>query len=178
MEPTKSKAWLKATADEQSGDLGLARMRLTSLAIHCSFDPIVCERVATISLQMHDQHEAGKWFFLCDSSHADAHKCIDLFLNRYNNNAEVIMGELPISFRNLFHNGKASSSTAARFAAMGLKPNPRESVTLGPEKPRPIRDAIVAVLGTVFILYIIVMVILGFAGGNARLIGWIMGKGF
>ncbi len=89
----------RANFDERAGDLGSARRRLTSLASSIDYDPRLCERIARLCVKMCDPVEAGRWYFLSDSSDAESPACISKFLEQFNRHPKQAILQIPTNLR-------------------------------------------------------------------------------
>ena len=93
------KAIHRANLDEQAGDLGSACRRLTSLASSIAYDPRLCERIARLCVKMCDPVEAGRWYFLTDSSDDESPACITKFLEQFNRHPKQAIRQIPSNLR-------------------------------------------------------------------------------
>ena len=85
----------RADEDIRRGDFGSARRRLSSAARSLKYSPESCERVARLSVRMNDPVEAGRWYFLCASSDAQADALVDVFVNSCGRDARKVAAALP-----------------------------------------------------------------------------------
>jgi hypothetical protein len=72
---------------------------------------------------MKDLVQAGRWFFLCESSHPKAQECIALFVARCGRRHEQVLGQLPGVVRRQVREGKAHSCVIRRLEGLGMIPN-------------------------------------------------------
>lgn len=89
----------RANFDERAGDLGSARRRLMSLASSSMYDPRLCEHIARLCVKMSDPVEAGRWYFLSDSSDAESPACITKFLQQFNRHPKQAILQIPTNLR-------------------------------------------------------------------------------
>ncbi len=119
---TTLSAHTRADADERAGDLGSARSRLASYVVTTDYDPETCERIARLSLRMGDLTEAGRWYFLSDSTDAAADDCIHRFKRRHGFVHQQILSALPRSIVTQVQRGRATSAVSKRLHDCGLPP--------------------------------------------------------
>ncbi len=116
--------------DEASGDLASAKNRLASHAVTTRFDPRVCEQIARICVRMQDPTEAGRWYFLCDSSDDESGACIKRFSAAHGDRPAQIHSQLP---RGVVHKPLEDWAPAAgeRLRRIGFKhvPARRDHIT-------------------------------------------------
>ncbi len=89
----------RAARDAQRGDLGSARRRLRSRIASAGYSPEVCEELARLSLRMSDPFEAGRWYYLCDSSDPESAGAVESFVRACKNNPRQIAAQIPASVR-------------------------------------------------------------------------------
>mgnify|MGYP000850464905 CR=1 FL=1 len=85
----------RVRADEAKGDLASAKNRLCSHVVTTRFEPHICEQIARICVRMQDPTEAGRWYFLCDSSDTESSTCIEKFLAAHGHVSAQILSQLP-----------------------------------------------------------------------------------
>ena len=89
------KVFARADREVERGDLGSAKRLLKSAAHASEFSPELCERIARVSAAMKDPVEAGRWYFLCASSDAQADALVDVFVNSCGRDARKVAAALP-----------------------------------------------------------------------------------
>jgi len=72
---------------------------------------------------MKDLVQAGRWFFLCESSHPKAQECIALFVARCGRKHEQVLGQLPGVVRRQVREGTAHSCVIRRLEGLGMVPS-------------------------------------------------------
>jgi hypothetical protein len=85
----------RAQRDAAAGDLGSARRRLLSFVRNQGFNAAACEQLARLSSRMGDPEEAGRWYFVSDSSDPEAPAAIERFRARHGPHARQILLALP-----------------------------------------------------------------------------------
>lgn len=63
------------------------------------YDPRLCEQIARICVKMSDPVEAGRWYFLSDSSDAESPACITKFLEQFNRHPKQAILQIPTNLR-------------------------------------------------------------------------------
>jgi hypothetical protein len=89
----------RAERDEREGDLGSARQRLRSLVSSKGYSPELCERLARLSMRMGDLAEAGRWYYLCDSSDPRAADAIERFKAACGGKLRQVRSQIPSNIR-------------------------------------------------------------------------------
>lgn len=153
----------RAREDEERGDLGSARKRLTSYAA-AHFKPEDCERVARLSMRMKDPVEAGRWYFLCDSADAESPDAVRCFLQSCGNQPRHVLSALPRGIRS---RNDWPAGAAGRLRDIGFQPALPLPDAIPPTRFGKVVDwAIVAIGLSLFACTII---------GVATAVRWIVG---
>ena len=85
----------RAKRDEAAGDLGSARRRLVSFVRNQGYDAAACEQIARLSTRMGDPEEAGRWYFVCESSDPESPAAIERFRARHGPQPRQLLLALP-----------------------------------------------------------------------------------
>lgn len=161
----------RANLDEQAGDLGSARRRLMSLASSGEYDPRLCERIARICVKMSDPVEAGRWYFVSDSSDAESPACITKFLEQFKRHPKQVIRQIPSNLR-LESVDSYPPAVGERLRTAGLRGSPRKPVwNPGPVTlTQRIGNVGCAVVGILLLILAIVGIgtIVGFIGRLIR----------
>lgn len=86
--------------DEANGDLASAKNRLCSHALSTRFEPSVCEQIARICVRMQNPIEAGRWYFLSESTDAESAPSIEVFRATHRGAPRQIISQLPQGAKN------------------------------------------------------------------------------
>ena len=151
-------------ADERAGDLGSARLRLESRAASTGYDAETCERIARISVRMQDPVEAGRWYFLCESSDPASQPCIDKFLARHGSRPQAILSALPRALVRAVGNGKGPAIARQRVDELAA----RLDVPAKFPKAEPTKK-----IGCVLDIVIVIAVLVCFVVGLITIIQWV-----
>jgi hypothetical protein len=108
----------RAQRDEAAGDLGSARRRLLSFVRNQGFDAAACEQVARLSMRMGDPEEAGRWYFVCESSDPESQAAIERFRARHGPHARQLLLALP-RFARYGSRATLPPQVAARLSELG-----------------------------------------------------------
>jgi len=85
----------RAEEDIARGDMGLARQRLNSYLRHRGYDPELLARMGRLCHDMHDLHQAGRYWMLSTDDSPEARAAIAEFVRRSASNPRHVVGQLP-----------------------------------------------------------------------------------
>lgn len=146
----------RAERDERAGDFGSAKRRMQSYLATVGYSPEICERLARLSLRMGDPAEAGRWYFLADSTDPEAAPSIERFTTECSHNGRHILSRLPAKTR-LDALDRYPAAVRSRFEHFGLRRVPSDLH----EVPRTWRTRLAEVGCAAFALAFVVLVALG-----------------
>lgn len=131
-----------AFRDRDAGDLGSARLRLISYLKTEKHPEPMCELLATICLDMKDPVEAGKWFFVSNSTHEQAERCISLFVARYKRDPHKILRALQKQIAADVRANKSPAFLTDRFKDLGLIPDAESRKPPEPSRWQKVRESL------------------------------------
>ena len=162
-------ALMRAKADAESGDVGSARRRLLSVIGSCGYNAEVCETIARYSATMGDLTEAGRWYFLCDSSDEQAGACMERFVASCGGNPASVIAQFPRLQRATKQFEKLDAfppAVAQRLASLHVP-------LAAPRRRRAQRSSISGKLLGLGCLLILILGVACAAIGAATIVGWV-----
>ncbi|MCP4594313.1 MAG: hypothetical protein GY842_26590 [bacterium] len=85
----------RAQEDIEQGHYGLARQRLTSYLVSKGYDAELVAKIAQLSYDMHDVHQAGRYWLVSEAEGEHVDEAIALFVKRSGSVPSLVVNQLP-----------------------------------------------------------------------------------